>query len=339
MNEFKVNFRNLLLNNRFRPLQMSKISNLKNYYVRDENPILYIVGVFEKENFLMEQEFLWSYAESLSEDERLLFTEIIVVSVYLGEKTDDFEEYSFLNEHLHVVQWFYNFKDGTLETFPNQPNKLLGIEKLLSKAKSGEEIKVSTLKFTKKHAPIMSLSIFILWVLVLISIRFDILFNNGVLIDIYKDYGLSRGGILDGKYYQFLTSAFIHDGLMHLLSNMIYLYYFGGRLELLLGTFKFTIIYTLSVLSGGLLSILFNDSICIGASGGTYGLLGAMLMIAREYGNRYTSLNYSTLVTLSFVSLTAGFFALDVSNLAHFAGFFTGIIFGNILLKASSQNI
>ena len=69
-------------------------------------------------------------------------------------------------------------------------------------------------------------------------------------------------------WYQFLTSMFMHGGLMHLLFNMLGLYFFGRMLENVWGTKRFLIYYF----------------VC--------GLGAAAIYIGWETWNAYRALNY-----------------------------------------------
>ena len=79
---------------------------------------------------------------------------------------------------------------------------------------------------------------------------------------------------------------FIHGGLMHLLLNMMVLFFFGPRLEARLGARDFLRLYFVSGLVAGLVSILtpfvipaFSPYVgVVGASGAIYGLLLAFAM-------------------------------------------------------------
>lgn len=132
---------------------------------------------------------------------------------------------------------------------------------------------------------------------------------SGQREEILSAYGLSREGILAGEYYRFFTCMFLHAGLLHLASNSIYLYYFGVRAERLLGTGKFLVLYLVSGLCGGVFSVLFsgNAGVSIGASGAIYGLLGAMLLLTKKRGARYTGMNYSTMLLLAATAIGFGF--------------------------------
>jgi membrane associated rhomboid family serine protease len=67
---------------------------------------------------------------------------------------------------------------------------------------------------------------------------------------------------------------FLHGGLMHLVFNMIALFFFGPRVEDRLGPTRFTILYFLSGITGALLSFAFSfGSNIIGASAGVFGVM------------------------------------------------------------------
>ena len=87
------------------------------------------------------------------------------------------------------------------------------------------------------------------------------------------------------KYYQVITSAFLHADLMHIAFNMFTLFSFGPVLEgmfvmnfgQLLGSLYFFLIYFISLLSGSLLTLVFNyknpNYVAVGASGAISGII------------------------------------------------------------------
>jgi membrane associated rhomboid family serine protease len=71
-----------------------------------------------------------------------------------------------------------------------------------------------------------------------------------------------------------VTYMFLHGDLMHLLFNMIALYFFGARVEERILPRQFAILYFLSGITGALLSMIFSPgSPIIGASGGVFGVM------------------------------------------------------------------
>ena len=74
--------------------------------------------------------------------------------------------------------------------------------------------------------------------------------------------------------WSIITYMFLHGGLMHLLFNMIGLYFFGPQVEARLGSRRFTILYFLSGLTGALASFAFSfASPIVGASAGVFGVM------------------------------------------------------------------
>ena len=83
--------------------------------------------------------------------------------------------------------------------------------------------------------------------------------------------------VYNKKYYQIISSGFIHANVVHLLFNMVTLYFFGPVLEIYLGGFNFLLIYFCSLFFGSLLSTLINyknpDYRSLGASGAVSGVV------------------------------------------------------------------
>jgi len=74
--------------------------------------------------------------------------------------------------------------------------------------------------------------------------------------------------------WTFVTYMFLHGGLMHLLFNMLALFFFGPRVEDRLGSRQFGWLYFLSGISGALLSLaLSRGSPIVGASAGVFGVM------------------------------------------------------------------
>ncbi len=73
-----------------------------------------------------------------------------------------------------------------------------------------------------------------------------------------------------------VTYMFIHGGWLHILFNMIVLFFFGPRVEARLGSKRFLILYFLSGVSGAALSFaLAPQEAIIGASAAIFGVLMA----------------------------------------------------------------
>ncbi|MDR1882598.1 MAG: rhomboid family intramembrane serine protease [Prevotella sp.] len=107
-------------------------------------------------------------------------------------------------------------------------------------------------------------------------------FNDGAFFDRYK----FNVGAISGKPKQWdrlLTSATLHGDSMHLIFNMMTLYFFSDTIIQALGIWQYLAIYFGSVVGGGLLSLWIHRKeyyySAIGASGGVVGILFAAIAL------------------------------------------------------------
>jgi membrane associated rhomboid family serine protease len=78
------------------------------------------------------------------------------------------------------------------------------------------------------------------------------------------------------------TSMFLHGGLLHIASNMLYLFIFGDNVEDRMGHMRFLVFYFLCGLAAGITHIVVNagsSTPSIGASGAIAGVLAAYLRL------------------------------------------------------------
>ena len=216
------------------------------------------------------------------------------------------------------LYWDFSPKKG-VSAAAGQPDRLIGIEKLLDAAARGETPEELPLRKTAEGFPAVTAGIFLLCVALLCWTEL-----SGQRNEIIYAFGLSRQGVLAGEYYRFLTSMFLHSGILHLVSNGVYLYYFGTRAEQLLGRARFLLLYLAAGLCGGICSVIFNGWLAIGASGAIYGLLGAMLLLTKKRGMRCTGMSYSTMLILAVSAIGLGMLDANVDNFAHIGGLLGG---------------
>jgi len=86
---------------------------------------------------------------------------------------------------------------------------------------------------------------------------------------------LSIGGI--PHLYTLITSTFVHYDILHLLGNMLTLFFLGMAFERRVGSRKFILLYFITGVCGDVIFSLLNRSDCIliGASGAIFGILGS----------------------------------------------------------------
>jgi membrane associated rhomboid family serine protease len=90
-------------------------------------------------------------------------------------------------------------------------------------------------------------------------------------------------GVAHGDWWRLITAAFLHYGPIHLLLNMLALYWFGSLLEQRIGSGRFLLLYLVSGLAGSAGALVFDPTTpTVGASGAIFGILGAGLVLERQ---------------------------------------------------------
>jgi membrane associated rhomboid family serine protease len=98
-------------------------------------------------------------------------------------------------------------------------------------------------------------------------------------------HGVLFGPLMSHGYHQYwrlVTSGFLHESLLHIGFNMLVLWSIGRYLEPAVGKLYFTVIYFTALLAGSFGALVFTpQSQTLGASGAIFGILGALIMVAR----------------------------------------------------------
>ena len=111
--------------------------------------------------------------------------------------------------------------------------------------------------------------------------RHDV-YHEGALLGSNPLPEWAHQGVAHGEYWRIVTSGFLHENLLHIGFNMYLLYILGQMLEPALGSFKFAVIYGVSLLTGSLGALLVTPhSPTVGASGAVFGLMGATAVEVR----------------------------------------------------------
>lgn len=141
-------------------------------------------------------------------------------------------------------------------------------------------------------------------------------------------YGQVNANVLQGAYWQLLTSMFVHANIAHLAGNLLFLLIFGLRSEDMFSLPEYLSVYFLGGLTGNLLSLLLLEPNIpsVGASGAIFALFGAATIYARR------SLSQSIIGALIYA-----FFLLflssgpGVNNFAHIGGLVAGLVIGYVV--------
>lgn len=150
-----------------------------------------------------------------------------------------------------------------------------------------------------------------------------------------------------------VTSMFLHDGLLHLGGNMLYLGIFGDNVEETLGRWGFLLVYLAGGIGAGLAHVVTNPmslTPTIGASGAIAAVLGVYLaMFPRNRVRTLLLLGwFIRLVDLPAFVVLGLWFVLQIVNalgslgmaeaggvawFAHLGGFVFGLVVGGLLRK------
>lgn len=160
-------------------------------------------------------------------------------------------------------------------------------------------------------------------------------------------FALSQDGLVHGYVWQLVTYQFMHGGTLHLLVNMLLIYFFGRAIEDALGSRALLRVYLLSGVVGGLVQIIYQVVMgklvsgffvgsVVGASASGLGLLAAYaaLFPHREITLLLfffipVSLRARTLLWLSFGLAVFGMIVPmgNVAEAAHLGGILTGLAY------------
>lgn len=99
----------------------------------------------------------------------------------------------------------------------------------------------------------------------------------------FRKYEFHVGSIRSGEQIRMLSSGFLHVDMMHLIFNMLTLYFFAPVVLNWLGNFSFILVYFGSLIFGSLLAMLFHKNDysyrAVGASGAVTGVLYSAILL------------------------------------------------------------
>ena len=121
-------------------------------------------------------------------------------------------------------------------------------------------------------------------------------------VDFFREtidvYGLTPSEILRGEaLYSFVTSIFLHGGIVHIIGNMLFLWIFGDNIEDKLGHIRYLIFY----LASGVLASVIWVIASRGSTQPVVGASGAISAVMAAYLIMYPSAKVRTLITLGLI--------------------------------------
>ena len=159
-------------------------------------------------------------------------------------------------------------------------------------------------------------------------------------------FGAQYGPAIDAReYWRFITAAFLHIGILHILVNGFCLWELGRPLERLYGSAQFGFTYLISGAGGSLVSFFAHEfvspqTVSAGASGAIFGVAGALAVAGWRFKHLVPE-NFGKIFGVGvapFIALNLyyGFTHPGIDNFAHLGGVTAGVLCG-LVLKPQAQ--
>ncbi|MCT1764720.1 rhomboid family intramembrane serine protease [Brevibacterium casei] len=141
--------------------------------------------------------------------------------------------------------------------------------------------------------------------------------------------------------WRLLTVALVHEqpSPIHLLANMIGLFFFGSFVERALGRWRFLAVYLLGAIGGSVMVLLLAEPWSrdwvtnnIGASGAVFAIIGVLLVPTKRLDRNITGVVLFVVLNFGY-----GFLVEGVSWEAHLGGLLTGFVLGCAALLVKPQ--
>lgn len=285
-----------------RPITVSELQRLK-----------------EQIRIMMKKTAAGSYGESALEDQ----VSVDILTILIGY---DEQDVRILCANVENV-WVYNKTSGKVVVYEDQPADFYGL--------------ITALEKNKKKLPFLSYIVTVIFIVINVLVFIHLAVNGNPE---KASYMLSKGAMYparifqNGEYWRFITAAFLHFGMRHLVNNMFMLGYMGSWLEKAMGHIRFLILYLMSGIGGNLLSYLImcktgDYAVAAGASGAIFGVVGGTLWVVICHRGRYESLTTPGVLFMIAFSLYYGVATAGTDNWGHIGGLFTGILMGMLLYR------
>lgn len=139
-----------------------------------------------------------------------------------------------------------------------------------------------------------------------------------------------------GEWWRFLTSIFLHGGLVHIVLNLLVQTKLLWDMERVHGTFRVVPIYILSGVGGMVLSAVFlPKQVTVGASGAIFGFHAVLLVdLVKNWSQVKSPKMKLLMVGISIVIAFAMGLVPGIDNFAHFGGFIVGLLAAFVFLPS-----
>jgi len=238
------------------------------------------------------------------------------------KKMEDITKYDFLLDSFPNIDKVGDVTEHGLELFIKLTEEIN--EKNKKEATRVDEV------FSKKK-PIITYALLISNIIMFLMT----VLSEGNLFNISPKLLYEFGGLVNYQnmkspieLYRLITSMFLHAGIIHLAFNMYALYILGPQLESFFGKIKYTLIYLLSGIIGGLTSMIFQQDtiVSVGASGAIFGLIGAFIFFGYHHRVYFGTVIKSQIIPLLLINIVLGFTMSGINMFAHLGGLVGGVL-------------
>ncbi|MFZ3102335.1 MAG: rhomboid family intramembrane serine protease, partial [Desulfitobacteriaceae bacterium] len=206
----------------------------------------------------------------------------------------------------NVQLWFLDRRTGNVFPFP--PTRNNSIIQWLSQIASGNisDYPTELVSYSQKYQTNI-----ISYTLIGVNLIFFLILtaaggseNQDVLIR----YGAKVNELIDaGEYWRFLSSTFIHIGVIHLTFNLYALWVLGHFAEIRFGHGRFMALYLVSGICASIASYFFSTAISAGASGAIFGIMGGLLYYSWQHPDLWKNGFGKNLLVVIAVNLGFGY--------------------------------
>jgi membrane associated rhomboid family serine protease len=137
------------------------------------------------------------------------------------------------------------------------------------------------------------------------------------------------------EYWRLVTAGFLHDGILHIGLNMLFLFMMGPMIENAVGRVNYAAIYIATLLAGSFGALAFTPlSPTVGASGAIFGVFGALIPLARSRSIDIwrSGIGLTLIINLAFTLSVRG-----ISIGAHLGGLAAGLIAGFAIVELGER--
>ncbi len=156
---------------------------------------------------------------------------------------------------------------------------------------------------------------------VVVYIMATVVFEPGL---IYYLFGINSP--VTSSFLTYITAAFLHGSIMHLLFNMYFLFIIGPMLEKYLGSAKFILYYAFCMIGSGFITEMFSYSLSVGASGVLFAILTTCITLDKSDLPDFNIYNGRALINVLVINIIITFMVPNISIAGHISGVIMGLI-------------